>query len=84
MNQLGHMSKVVTERHYINRRLVVPDLGRPDRLAPAPRRAMGRLRALRSLRRSEWLPGPWAHSEPSTGRSASPQAITTARPGRGE
>jgi integrase len=25
MNQLGHTSKTVTERHYINRKLVVPD-----------------------------------------------------------
>lgn len=37
MNQLGHTSKVVTERHYINRRLVVPDYrAATDRLAPGP------------------------------------------------
>ncbi|WP_432807593.1 hypothetical protein [Nocardioides kribbensis] len=37
MNQLGHTSKVVTERHYINRRLVVPDYrAATDRLAPRP------------------------------------------------
>ncbi len=86
MNQLGHMSKVVTERHYINRRLVVPDYrAATDRLAPAPRRAMGRLPGPEKPSAvPNGLPGPWAHSEPSTGRSASPQAITTARPGRGE
>lgn len=37
MNQLGHTSTVVTERHYINRRLVVPDYrAATDRLAPGP------------------------------------------------
>jgi hypothetical protein len=37
MNQLGHTSKTVTERHYINRRLVVPDYrAATDRLAPGP------------------------------------------------
>ena len=37
MNQLGHTSKVVTERHYINRRLVVPDYrAATDRVAPGP------------------------------------------------
>lgn len=37
MNQLGHTSKAVTERHYINRRLVVPDYrAATDRLAPGP------------------------------------------------
>lgn len=35
MNQLGHTSKAVTERHYINRRLVVPDYrSATDRFAP--------------------------------------------------
>jgi hypothetical protein len=35
MNQLGHTSKVVTERHYINRKLVVPDYREAtERLAP--------------------------------------------------
>jgi integrase len=34
-NQLGHTSKTVTERHYINRRLVVPDYrAATERLAP--------------------------------------------------
>ena len=28
-NQLGHTSERVAERHYINRKLVVPDTGRP-------------------------------------------------------
>jgi hypothetical protein len=33
--QLGHASKTVTERHYINRRLVVPDYcAATERLAP--------------------------------------------------
>jgi integrase len=35
MNQLGHTSKTVTERHYINRKLVVPDYrAATERLAP--------------------------------------------------
>jgi hypothetical protein len=35
-NQLGHTSKTVTERHYINRKLVVPDYrAATERLAPA-------------------------------------------------
>jgi integrase len=35
MNQLGHTSKTVTERHYINRKLVVPDYREATkRLAP--------------------------------------------------
>ena len=34
-NQLGHTSKTVTERHYINRKLVVPDYrAATERLAP--------------------------------------------------
>jgi integrase len=34
-NQLGHTSKAVTERHYINRKLVVPDYrAATERLAP--------------------------------------------------
>lgn len=34
-DQLGHTSKTVTERHYINRRLVVPDYrAATERLAP--------------------------------------------------
>lgn len=34
-DQLGHTSKTVTERHYINRRLVVPDYRAvTERLAP--------------------------------------------------
>jgi len=42
MNQLGHTSKVVTERHYINRRLVVPDYrAATDRLAPGPETSDG-------------------------------------------
>ena len=36
-NQLGHTSKTVTERHYINRKLVVPDYrAATERLAPGP------------------------------------------------
>ena len=36
-NQLGHTSKTVTERHHINRRLVVPDYrAATERLAPGP------------------------------------------------
>lgn len=35
MNQLGHTSKTITERHYINRKLVVPDYrAATERLAP--------------------------------------------------
>jgi len=35
MQHLGHTSKTVTERHYINRRLVVPDYrAATERLAP--------------------------------------------------
>jgi hypothetical protein len=35
MNQLGHTSKTVTERHYINRKLVVPDYREAtERFAP--------------------------------------------------
>ena len=35
MNQLCHTSKSVTERHYINRKLVVPDYrAATERLAP--------------------------------------------------
>jgi hypothetical protein len=42
MNQLGHTSKVVTERHYINRRLVVPDYrAATDCLAPGPESSDG-------------------------------------------
>ena len=42
MNQLGHTSKAVTERHYINRRLVVPDYrAATDRLAPGPETSDG-------------------------------------------
>ena len=34
-NQLGYASKAVTERHYINRQLVVPDYrAATERLAP--------------------------------------------------
>jgi len=34
-NELGHTSKAVTERHYINRKLVVPDCrAATERLAP--------------------------------------------------
>jgi hypothetical protein len=34
-NQLGHTSKTVTERHYINRKLVVPDYrAATERLSP--------------------------------------------------
>ncbi|MFT4289435.1 hypothetical protein [Nocardioides sp.] len=34
-DQLGHTSKTVTERHYINRRLVLPDYrAATERLAP--------------------------------------------------
>ncbi|MFT4010027.1 MAG: tyrosine-type recombinase/integrase [Nocardioidaceae bacterium] len=37
MHHLGHTSKTVTERHYINRRLVVPDYrAATERLAPGP------------------------------------------------
>lgn len=40
MNQLGHTSKTVTERHYINREFVVPDYrAATERLAPTPGRA---------------------------------------------
>lgn len=36
-NQLGHTSTTVTERHYINRKLVVPDYREAtERLAPCP------------------------------------------------
>ena len=39
-NQLGHASTVITERHYINRRLVVPDYrATTERLAPRTRTA---------------------------------------------
>ena len=42
MNQLGHTSKAVTERHYINRRLVLPDYrAATDRLAPGPETSDG-------------------------------------------
>ena len=42
MNQLGHTSKAVTERHYINRQLVVPDYrAATDRLAPGPETSDG-------------------------------------------
>lgn len=35
MNQLGHTSKTITERHHINRKLVVPDYrAAAERLAP--------------------------------------------------
>ena len=41
-NQLGHTSTTVTERHYINRRLVVPDYrAATDRLAPGPESSDG-------------------------------------------
>jgi integrase len=41
-NQLGHTSKTVTERHYINRKLVVPDYRTAtDRLAPGSRANQG-------------------------------------------
>ncbi|WP_168929572.1 hypothetical protein [Nocardioides sp. GY 10127] len=35
MHHLGHTSKTITERHYINRKLVVPDYREAtERLAP--------------------------------------------------
>lgn len=42
MHHLGHTSKAVTERHYINRKLVVPDYRKAtERLAPGPGPADG-------------------------------------------
>ena len=51
MNQLGHTSKTVTERHYINRKLSCPTTGqRPNALLPAP----GRTRGLRPPGRPDY------------------------------
>ncbi len=41
-NQFGHTSKTVTERHYINGKLVVPDYrAATERLAPGAKSEQG-------------------------------------------
>lgn len=46
-NQLGHTSKTVTERHCINRKLVVPDYrAATERLAPGSGASDGPARGL--------------------------------------
>ncbi|WP_457204087.1 DUF2399 domain-containing protein [Nocardioides sp. HB32] len=62
MNQLGHTSKAVTERHYINRRLVVPDYrAATDRLAP---------QAVPTGRVRRHKPSPRTQSEPTVSLKA--------------
>jgi hypothetical protein len=75
MSQLGHTSKTVTERHYINRRLVVPTTGPPPTLwLQGSRRTRGPLPGSeRPSAGPEWLRARTTRSEPVCGRLHAPQ-----------